>query len=385
MLKLILKEGKEKPVIHRHPWIFSGAIENIDDLQAGEIVSVYSHQKDLLGKALVSTSSIFAHMLSFYDDSIEKTFEKRIISAIALRKNLIKMTNAYRLIHAEADGIPGVMVDVYNDVLVIQFSLSYPQGLKEYLLSLLVKYLSPKAIYEKSTTNLSKQTGQEEKVGFLYGNSVTQIEIVENGIHFMIDFENGQKTGFFLDQRENRQLISEHSQNRAVLNCFAYTGAFSLAAFKGGSNRVDSVEISKKSLDVLEKNLSLNGFEKKLHKSVCEDVFSYLENNDLSYDLIILDPPSFAKKKADIPAACKGYKQINRLVFEKAPENTLLLTCSCSSQIDEKLFQSLLFQAAFEAKRDVKIVHKHRQAFDHPISIYHPELCYLKSFFLFIK
>lgn len=324
-------------------------------------------------------------MLAFGNVTLPEALTARISQAVLLRKRWIDLshTNAFRLINAEGDGIPGLIVDSYNGVLVLQIANPGIERLKEELVALLVKECNPKTIYEKSTSFMRKKEGLEELRSLLYGEDSPEVEILENGLRYSVNILEGQKTGLFLDQREMRSLIKTLSFNRRVLNCFAYTGGFSIAALSGGASHVDSVEISAKCEAKVEKNLSLNNLSN--HRFVCEDVFDFLKTATFNYDLVILDPPAFVKKRNDIDKAFRAYKDMNAHVLKKLPAGSLLLTCSCSYHVSEELFQNILFRAALESGRKIRILSKHRQAYDHPISIFHPESSYLKSFLLYVE
>jgi len=380
--RLRLKKGKEKPLRQRHHWIYSGAVAKLPE---GTIAEVESSSGELLGIAMLNKGhSISAHMVAFGDESLENALKRKIEEAAALRRRWFDpaRTNALRLINAEGDGIPGLIVDSYADVLVIQISHPGLEPLKELIVSNLVETCRPRAIYEKSTTFMRKKSGLTESRGLLYGEAHPEVEIIENGLKYSVDLIAGQKTGLFLDQREMRAKVRELSNGRRVLNCFAYTGGFSISALAGGAAHVDSIEISGRCKGAVEKNLLLNNLgNHQFHEA---DVFEFLKTSDLAYDLIILDPPAFVKKRDDIATGFRAYKELNRHVLSKMPVGSILLTCSCSYHVDENLFQNILFRAALEADRDVRILSRHTQAIDHPVSIFHPESAYLKSFLLYI-
>lgn len=329
--------------------------------------------------------SILAHMIAFGDETIEEALFNRISAAASLRRRLFDpaRTNAIRLINAEGDGLPGLIVDSYNNVLVLQISNPGIEKLKPQIVSHLIQVFQPRSIIEKSTSFLRKKEGLKEIRAHLYGEPITEIEVLENGLRYSVDLFEGQKTGLFLDMREMRSLVRELSPNKKVLNCFAYTGGFSLSALAGGASHVDSVEISAKALSRLEKNLSLN--QLSCHSSIEADVFDYLKTASWDYDLVILDPPAFVKKREDIATAFRAYKELNRYAIEKMKPGALLLSCSCSYHVEEPLFQNILFRASLEANRSVQILSRHRPAHDHPVSIFHPESSYLKSFLLHIE
>lgn len=384
---LSLKKGKERPILQRHHWIYSGAIAKISPCKAGDPLTVLDHQGKKLGIAFSNPGhSIAAHMIAFGEESIEESLRKRLLDARLLRDKEFnqKSTNAYRLINAEGDGIPGLIVDSYAGVLVLQISHPGIEALRGFLVQSFIEIFSPLAIYEKSTTFLRKKEGLSEVRSLLYGDPLPQVEILENGLSFSVDLVEGQKTGFFLDQREMRSWVKSLSFNKRVLNCFAYSGGFSIAALAGGATSVDSVEISQKCEALVSRNLELNRLDAARHRFIASDVFDFLKTCSWDYDLIILDPPAFVKKREDVATAFRAYKDMNRHVMQKVRPGTLLVTCSCSYHVDEDLFQNILFRAADEANRSVRILGRHRQAIDHPISIFHPESSYLKSFLLFV-
>lgn len=380
MFKVILKEGREKSLLQRHPWIFSGAIASMPEVEAGVICPVYTSCGRFLAKAYFHpTNSIAGRVLTFEELSIEEVIVTKLKKAIALRSAFFDraVTNAYRLVNAEGDGLPGLVVDRYADSLVIQITTCGMERLRPLIVEQLILLLRPQLIYEKSLSFARKQEGLPEREGVLYGASVLETQIIENGIKFSVTFDKGQKTGLFLDQRERRLEVERIAKGRRVLNCFSYTGGFSLFALRGGATHVHSIDSCLEASQAAERNVQLNGFSN--HTAFTEDAFAFLKKFPLDYDLIILDPPAFAKKRADVTAACHGYKAINRFVMEKALPGTLLLTCSCSYHIDQKLFQSLIFQSAHEVGREAQILSFHQQPYDHPVSLFHPEGDYLKS------
>lgn len=323
-------------------------------------------------------------MLAYGNESLAEALPRRIKEAADLRRRWFDpaKTNAIRLINAEGDGIPGLIVDAYGSVLVMQVANPGIDRIKSDIVSYLVKEFNPTALFEKSTSFMRRKEGLEEVRGLLYGEDKPEVEVLENGLRYAVNVLEGQKTGLFLDQREMRALVRDISSQKRVLNCFAYTGGFSIAALAGGATHVDSVEMSAKCGPRIDNNLSLNHLSN--HQFICADVFDFLKTTTWNYDLVILDPPAFVKKRDDIANAFRAYKDLNKHAMEKMPSGSLLLTCSCSYHVDESLFQNILFRAANEAGRSVRIVEKHRQAHDHPISIFHPESSYLKSFLLYI-
>lgn len=384
---VILKPGKEKALRNRHPWIFSGAIDYFHDFENGEILSVYSSSGEFLAKAYFHTkNSISGRVLTFMDESIDHVIDQRITEAIILRQKLFdrELTNCFRLINAEGDGLPGLIVDIYDDLAVIQITTYGMHRLKFLIIEKLKEKLKLRGIYEKSHSSARRLEGLPDDIGPLYGECPNEILVKENGVLFLVSIVEGQKTGFFLDQREMRQLIYRLSKDKRVLNCFSYTGGFSLFALKAGAKFVTSIDSSDSACRYAMENTQLNHIPLKDHQVVKSDVFDYLKNAKDPFDIVILDPPAFAKKRQDINDACRGYKEINRRVLEMMPPNSYLLTCSCSHFMSENLFQQVVFQAAVEAKRQAVICSRHIQASDHPVSLFHPEGEYLKSLLLYI-
>jgi len=386
--KVVLKPGKDKAIRHHHHWIFSGAVKHAPDFKDGDILPVYAADGSLLGSGYFNKKSgIIGRMVSFDETSVQEKILKNLKAAFVLRQSLFdsKVTNAYRLINGEGDGIPGLIVDIYDRVMVIQCGTKGIDVMKPWLIEELVKLYNPETIYEKSILTSRREEGLKDQQGLLFGKDQDNIQFKENGLLFTASLEKSQKTGFFLDHREMRQWVRELSKGKRVLNAFSYTGGFTVYALAGGAKVADSVDISQEAIDAAKRHVKLNGFDETKHHFFCEDVFTFLREKDLSYDLVILDPPAFAKKQKDVIPACRGYKDINRLAMQKMPSQSLLLTCSCSHHVDEELFQKVLFQAAAEAKRNVRIIGRHRLAPDHPINIFHPESNYLKSFLLYLE
>lgn len=386
-MKIVLKPGREKSVLGKHPWIFSGAIATRPECAPGDVLPVYSAKDVFLGLAMVSLKSqITCRMITFDSTPFEEALRARIKEAIYIRRRLFsdEKTTAYRLINAEGDFLPGLIVDRYADVLVVQISTPGMERTKQFIVDLLVDEIKPTWIYEKSNASSRKEEGLKPCEGTLYGNVLDPVTIKEEGLLFSVSPTKGQKTGFFLDQREMRKLVRDEAKGKRVLNCFSYTGAFSLYALQGGAVAVDSVDISKDAVSMIQRHIDMNGFQGKAHTEYAEDVFQFLKTNTRPYDFVILDPPAFAKRKSDIVQAARGYKEINMQAMKMMPKNSLLLTCSCSYHIDETLFRQILFQAALDAKRDVRIIQRHRLAADHPLNVYHPEGSYLKSFLCYI-
>lgn len=385
-VRCLLAPGKEKPVLHRHPWIFSGAIDRIEEgYTAGDLVRVLSSKEEFLGIGYLNPESqIAVRMLAFEDIPIDDSFfDEKIAQAVALRRKFLPpATNAYRLIHAEGDFLPGLIVDVYGDFLVAQFLTSGIEVWKETIIRCLLKRYPAHGIFEKSDSDLRKLEGLQRSVGVLAGSAPPEtVEILENGIPFEVDIRGGQKTGFFLDQRESRAAVRDLSAGKRVLNCFAYTGGFSIYAAKGGAQEVVSVEASEPAVQLGRRNCSKNQVDDKRAVWAQQDVFDYLRAANREFDLVILDPPAFCKNKQQIQQAARGYKDISLQALKLISKGGLLCTFSCSSHITPDLFQKILFGAAADAKRDVQIVRKTSHAFDHPINVYHPEGEYLKGLF----
>jgi 23S rRNA (cytosine1962-C5)-methyltransferase len=384
--RVILKPGKERSLLKRHPWVFSGAIEELPPIENGEILPIFSSTGQFLAQGYFhAQNSISGRVLTFTDQPIEEALQTSIDRAVALRKAFFSnpSTNCFRLINAEGDGIPGLIVDRYDQTLVIQINTAGIERLKTTLLEMLIKACQPAAIYEKSSSSARRQEGLADAQGWLYGKPHDKLTVLENGLAFHVCLEKGQKTGFFLDQREMRKKIGSLSRGKRVLNAFSYSGGFSISALHAGAVHVTSVDSNADALELARSNTLLNGLSLDHHAIVQADVFDFLRKTSDHYDLIILDPPAFAKKRGDQHPACAGYKEINRLAFEllkkKGADLSLLLTCSCSHFVDEDLFQNVVFQAAVDAGCDAQILSKHIQADDHPISLAHPEGGYLKS------
>jgi len=385
---IILKQGKEKAIRNRHHWIFSGAVVSFPKNPQGQVYPVVTEKGEFLGNAYCNDKAkILARMLTFKEETLDQTVHSSLQAAYALRKLTLDLTKttAFRLVNGEGDLLPGLIVDVYGDHIVLQIGTLGMEKLKGLIVKELIALLNPQCIYEKSTSSSRKEEGLPEQLGVLHGTLNPKVEVLENGHKFLIDIEKGQKTGFFLDHREMRKKIGELSKGKRVLNCFSYTGGFSIYALAGGASQVDSVDISEGAIQLLKTNVTLNKFESKSQKGITEDVFAFLRNKPLDYDIIILDPPAFAKRQKDVVQACRGYKEINRVAMQKMPKGSLLLTCSCSYHVDEKLFQTVVFQAAVEAGRVAKIIDRHTLAADHPINLCHPESDYLKSLLLYIE
>ncbi len=387
MKAVILKPGRDKAVRNRHHWIFSGAIRELPGFEDGDILPVRDARGELLGHGYFNRrSSITGRLVAFGDEAPEDAVGRSLDRALALRAAFFDpaVTNARRLVNAEGDGLPGLIADLYDDVLVLQIATLGMEKLKPFVVERLTRTLKPRAVLEKSDLPARREEGLAEAAGVLAGEPPDRVRILENGVSFWVGLAEGQKTGFYLDQRESRRLVRECAAGRRVLNAFAYTGSFSVCALLGGAVRADSVDTSAAALALAQENFELNGLSSAAGVFFSQDVFEFLREPALDHDFIILDPPAFAKKRTDVVAACRGYKDINRLALQRLRAPGLALTFSCSHFVDETLFQQVVFQAAHEAGRRVRILQRHRQAFDHPVNVYHPETAYLKGFLLYV-
>lgn len=393
MKKIILHKGKEKSLLRFHPWIFSGAVAKVDrNLQNGDMVEVYDHFGNYLATGHFHDNSIAVRVFSF--TQVEPTYEfwrSKIANALQFRRTLGLINNPettmFRLINGEGDGMPGLIIDIYDGHAVLQFH-SYGMFLLKDTFVQILRELIPdvKSIYNKSGLTLTDGEDSKSEDELLYGE-LTPIIGKENGISFNIDIPGGQKTGFFLDQRDSRRMVGELSKGHRVLNMFCYSGGFSTYALRGGAEHVDSVDISRKAIELTDANIALLGEDAvRRHSSYCEDVFKFLENMpDQAYDLIVLDPPAFAKHHRVKEQGIKGYRNINRKAMEKLRPGGLLFTFSCSQAINIDDFKTIAFSAAALENKSVRIVHQMQHATDHPVNIYHPEGDYLKGLLLEIN
>jgi len=391
MKSLHLKPGREKSVKRRHPWIFAGAVERVDGEPAsGETVLVKAAGQPLALAAWSTRSQIRARVWSFDCSASvdEEFFSKRIRQAIALRDALpaAKHTNALRLVHGESDGLPGVIVDRYADVLVTQILSAGAERWREAILDALAEATGCEAVFERSDAEVRKLEGLEARTGFVRGNrQANRCPIVEHGLHFRVDVEQGQKTGFFLDQRENRQRVRGLAEGREVLDAFCYTGGFSLAALAGGARHVTAVESSAPALEVARENLAANSMDHSRVSLQQADVFAFqrqLRDEGRSFDLVVLDPPKFAPSAAQAKNAARAYKDINLLALKLLRPGGLLATFSCSGGVSAELFQSIVAGAAVDAGVDAKILGRFGAAADHPVALNFPEGDYLKGLLL---
>ena len=388
--RIILKSGKDQSVMRRHPWIFSGAIKKMDgEPSEGEVVDVYDNKENFLARGHYQPGSIAVRILTFMDEEIDKGFYiTRITDAIKYREKTgifdLPSTNVFRLVHAEGDHLPGLIIDLYNNVAVIQTHSAGMYHQREMLADIVMSSMNPRitAVYDKSDTTLPYKAGIEHKNGFLKGQETDNI-VEEYGYKFHIDWVEGQKTGFFIDQRENRKLIESFSMGRKVLNLFAYTGGFSVYALKN-ADIVHTVDTSARAVEMAEKNVAVNYGEDKRHRSFVNDAFKFMDESDNRYDLIILDPPAFAKHQNVLHNALQGYKRLNKKAIEKINRGGILFSFSCSQVVNRENFRKSVFAAAASAGRKVRIIHQLSQPADHPVNIFHPESEYLKGLVLYI-
>jgi len=384
MKKAVVSATKLPVVLSGHPWIFSGAITHIDPIENGELVHLVDTSGQFLALGYAHPGlSLSVRILSYEDLSIEKLLLKRFKQAFELRKKtgLLETTNAYRLIHAEGDRLGGLIVDIYHNIAVIQVSTCGIERLKPLIIDILVNEFKISCVIERSQSVSRTLEGLEPIHQEHYGVVPKRVQIYEDQIQLFVDLENGQKTGFFLDQRAMRMQLAKMVKNGRVLNMFSYTGGFSLHALKNEALHVTSVDTDSSALKLLDELIKLNHFDHQKHMSVCIDAFDFLFKDDLSkYDLVILDPPAFAKKRQDIEQASKGYKKLMTLALSKMKEGSFLYVASCSYFMDEKLFEKLLLQAAMETRTVLKYVLGQIETCDHPRLFSHKEGTYLKGF-----
>ena len=390
--KVILKSGKDQSVRRYHPWIFSGAIKKIiGNVSEGDLVRVTDNKDEFLALGHYQIGSIAVRIISFEEKEIDKDFWKEKISnAYKLRKEFglaeNKDNNVYRLIHAEGDGLPGLIIDFYNGTVVLQMHSIGMYLNKEHIIEALKENYSERltAVYDKSESTIPFKSEINAKNEYLYGSSSEKV-VLEYGNKFKVNWEEGQKTGFFIDQRENRKLLAEYSKDRSVLNVFGYTGGFSVYAMHGGARLVHSVDSSKKAIDLTNENIKLNFEDTGRHEAFAVDAFEFLNDIDNKYDLIILDPPAFAKHRNVLSNALQGYKRLNVKAIEKIKPGGILFTFSCSQVVSKENFRKTIFVAAANTGRNVRILHQLSQPIDHPVNIYHPEGEYLKGLVVYVE
>jgi 23S rRNA (cytosine1962-C5)-methyltransferase len=393
MKKVNLKPAKEKSLLRKHPWVFSGAIKNVEkDTKDGSIVEIFSNKEKYLATGHYNQGNISVRIFEFERQEInEEYWKKKIIKAYEQRINTIEISstnNVYRLIHAEGDQMPGFICDIYNKVAIFQFHSIGMWKHKDVFTKIILELLPLDVIYDKSEKTLPKIYLDEYKIQNSYlfqKKEITNTKVIENGNEFLIDWENGQKTGFFIDQRENRQYLGELAKDKKILNTFCYSGGFSIYALNNGAKEVHSLDSSQKAIDLLEDNLNFLSDFKNNHKSIIDDAKEYMKNLNDQYDIIILDPPAFAKHMKVKHKALQGYKRLNTRAIEQIRPNGILFTFSCSQVIDNNLFRHMVLSSAIAAGRNVSILKQMHQPADHPINIFHPESEYLKGLVLKVE
>lgn len=387
-----LKKGKEESLKRFHPWIFSGAILRMDEgIEEGELVKVLTFHREFIAIGQYQIGSIAVRILSFRDIAIDQEFWKSRLKAALNMRIAIGIAdnptnNTYRLVHGEGDMLPGLIIDCYGKTAVMQ---AHSVGMHVERLAICEALRSVMGsriehVFYKSETTLPFKAELGQQDGFLYGGSDDNVAI-ENGLKFHVDWLKGQKTGFFVDQRENRTLLEKYAKNRSVLNMFCYTGGFSVYAMRGRAKLVHSVDSSAKAVELTNANINLNFPSDARHAAFCDDAFKYLDAHDAQYDLVVLDPPAFAKHRAALRNALKGYTRLNVKGFERIKPGGILFTFSCSQVVTKENFRNAVFTAAAQAKRKVRILHQLHQPADHPINIYHPEGEYLKGLVLYVE
>ncbi len=395
---ITLKKGKEDSLLRKHPWIFSGAIHHADkDMEEGEVVKVLTSQGDFIANGHWQIGSIAVRVLTFENEPIDGSFyANRLATAwdVRHRIGLVRNTNCenstinttYRLVHGEGDNLPGLIIDIYSGTAVVQAHSVGMHRDRMIIANALKKMMGNalQSVYYKSETTLPFKADLGQENGFLIGHANENVAI-ENGLKFHIDWLKGQKTGFFIDQRDNRSLLEQYSHGRRVLNMFCYTGGFSVYSMRGGAELVHSVDSSTKAIELVNRNMELNFPGDERHKAYAADAFKFLDEMAGNYDLIILDPPAFAKHRDAIKQAMRGYTKLNAKAMEKMPKGSILFTFSCSQAITKEQFRTAVFSAAMQTGRKVRILHQLHQPADHPVNIYHPEGEYLKGLVLYIE
>lgn len=390
--KVYLKKGKEDSLRRFHPWVFSGAISKIDEgVKEGEVVQVITDKEEIIGVGHYQIGSIAVRILSFNDEPVNDSFwKKRLQIALQVRQAIglvdVKDNNTFRLVHGEGDNLPGLIIDCYGTTAVMQAHsvgmhlarLNIAEQLREVMKNRIQN------VYYKSDTTLPFKAELGQENGFLFGEGKDNLSM-EYGLQFHVDWLKGQKTGFFIDQRENRRLLEQYSNGKKVLNMFCYTGGFSFYAMRGGAELVHSVDSSAKAIELTEKNVALNFSDDLRHRAYCSDAFKFFDETDEAYNLIILDPPAFAKHRGALHNALKGYTRLNCKAFEKIQSGGIVFTFSCSQVVTKEHFRNAVFTAAAQARRNVRILHQLHQPADHPVNIYHPEGEYLKGLVLYVE
>ncbi len=389
---IYLRRGKEESLQRFHPWIFSGAIHHADDgIAEGDVVRVITAEGAFIAVGHYQIGSIAVRVLSFRDITIDRDFWRaRLDAALQMRRSIGTADNprndTYRLVHGEGDNLPGLIIDCYGSTAVMQAHSVGMHVARQEIGEALVEVMGSRIshVYYKSETTLPFKAGLGQENGFIIG-STDDNTAVENGLRFHVDWLRGQKTGFFVDQRENRALLEQYAKDKSVLNMFCYTGGFSVYAMRGGARLVHSVDSSAKAIELTNRNIELNFPGDSRHEAFCDDAFKYLDANDNKYDLIVLDPPAFAKHRGALRNALKGYTRLNVKGLERIRHGGLLFTFSCSQVVTKDNFRNAVFTAAAQTGRKVRILHQLHQPADHPINIYHPEGEYLKGLVLYVE
>lgn len=389
--EIVLRKGKEQSLERLHPWVFSGAVaRQPDNIEEGDTVKVVSSTGNVIGTGHYQIGSITVRILAWGDSPVDAAlYSERLKAAYQLRRALKlinRHNNAYRLVHGEGDFLPGLVVDVYGDTAVLQAHSPGMHFARDIIASELVNLPDAgiKNVYYKSETTLPYKAHLDPQNQYIVGSYSTNVA-EENGLKFHVDWLKGQKTGFFVDQRDNRALLEKYAHNRKVLNMFCYTGGFSVYALRGGAEFVHSVDSSAKAIALTDDNVRLNFPDDTRHTSFAEDAFKFLSAMDTPYDLIILDPPAFAKHRSALKNALIGYRKLNAKAFEKIAPGGILFTFSCSQAVSREQFRLAVFSAAAQSRRKVRILHQLTQPADHPVNIYHPEGEYLKGLILYVE
>lgn len=399
MTRIILNKGKEHSLKRFHPWVFSGAVKRIEggSPAEGDVIEVYSSDGEYLGCGHYQIGSITVRILSFKKEAIDDAFWYRAIKGaydarVTLGLADSEDTTAYRLVHGEGDFLPGLIIDIYGKTAVMQAHSAGMFLAKENIAQALKKVYGNNldAVYDKSEGTAPFKAGLDLKDGYIYreeGASAGAESVLENGNRFLVNWEEGQKTGFFLDQRDNRALVKKYANGKTVLNLFCYTGGFSIYALNGGAAHVDSVDSSRKAMDMVVRNVEMNGFTEGVeHTSYCEDAIEFMRKCEGGkYDLMIVDPPAFAKHRGAMDNALRAYKRLNALAIEKVKPGGVVFTYSCSQVVDKQNFALAVFSAAAQTGRRVRILHRLTQPADHPVNIYHPEGEYLKGLVILVE
>ena len=389
---IYLKHRKEESLKRFHPWVFSGAIHHMDEgIAEGDTVRVITADGNCIAVGHYQLGTITVRVLSFDDIAIDDGFwQQRMQSALAMRESIGVANNpdnnTYRLIHGEGDNLPGLIIDCYGTTAVMQAHSVGMHVCRAQICKALVEVMGDriKNVYYKSETTLPFKAELGQENGFIYGHTDNNTA-VENSLSFHVDWLKGQKTGFFVDQRENRSLLEHYAKGKSVLNMFCYTGGFSVYAMRGGANIVHSVDSSAKAIELTNHNVAMNFPNDNRHEAFCEDAFKYLDDNDKKYDLIVLDPPAFAKHRMALHNALKGYIRLNIKGLQRIKPGGILFTFSCSQAVSKENFRNAVFTAAAQAGRNVRILHQLHQPADHPVNIYHPEGEYLKGLVLYVE